>query len=107
MSKLKYFLCYCLKALYDNPITLYMLVLVCCLSFESLRASREALLSDNHQYVEIVNQFIQVPFGAYVVVGAILGWVFINSVLAFSFLYQLLDFLCSTQKFKNVLEKSH
>lgn len=107
MNKLKYILCDCLKDLYDNPISLYMFVFVGCLAFVAFRLRNEALLSDNHQYVEIVNQFIQVPFGSYVVLGSVFGLVFANSVLVFLFLYHFLDFLCSTQKFKNLLEKSH
>lgn len=106
MNKLKYVLCDFLKDLYDNPIALYMFVFFGCATFVAFRLRNKALLSDNHQYVEIVNQFIQVPFGSYVVLGAVFGLLFANSVLTFSILHCFLKFLCSTQKFKNVLEKS-
>lgn len=89
-----------------TPLHFICLFFFGCATFVAFRLRNKALLSDNHQYVEIVNQFIQVPFGSYVVLGAVFGLLFANSVLTFSILHCFLKFLCSTQKFKNVLEKS-
>lgn len=104
MNKLNFNFFRFLNFLYEKPVFTATFSFFISFIFVLVDAYNKAFLSDNHQYVEFVEKLVQVPFGSYIFLGSLFGWLFFYFFFVFGVVYMSLDLICDTTKFQNYLK---